>query len=218
MAEETQREKTQAAAEEPSLGRAAEELTRGVTELVGAVFGVGAAVAKSVAQATAPGKPLPPPPAPQGALGEMVHYGLLAATNLVRLTVSGAQAARAGAKTEAAQAAPEGARPAVSQGATLRIPLSIENPGPEPMQHLQFRALRVETVQVGEGARLGVSNVRLEPAVLSVAARDFEKLTVYVYTLPQTAPGIYRAVIGTADGGLETAVEFEVIAPGAGKT
>ncbi len=214
MAEETQREKAQAAAEEPSLGRAAEELTRGVTELMGAVFGVGAAVAKSVAQVTAPGKPLPPPPAPQGALGEMIHYGLVAATNLVRLTVSGA---RPGAKTEAAQPAPEAARPAVSQGATLRIPLSIENPGPEPMQNLQFRALRVETVQVGEGTRLGVSNVRLEPAVLSVAARDFEKLTVYVDTLPQTAPGIYRAVIGTADGGLETAVEFEVIAPGAAK-
>lgn len=214
MAEETQREKGQAAAEEPSLGRAAEELTRGVTELVGAVFGVGAAVAKSVAQATAPGKPLPPPPAPQGALGEMIHYGLVAATNLVRLTVSGA---RPGAKTEAAQAAPEAARPAVSQGATLRIPLSIENPGPEPMQNLQFRALRVETVQVGGGTRLGVSNVRLEPAVLSVAARDFEKLTVYVDTLPQTAPGLYRAVIGTADGGLETAVEFEVTAPGAAK-
>jgi indole-3-glycerol phosphate synthase len=53
--------------------------------------------------------------------------------------------------------------------------------------------------------------------VLSVAARDFEKLTVYVDTLPQTAPGIYRAVIGTADSGLETAVDFEVTAPGAGK-
>lgn len=216
MAEQTQSEKKESGG--PRLTEAAEELTRSLTELVGAVFGVGAAVAKSVARATAPGKPLPPPPSPQGPLGEMIHYGLVAATNVVRLTVSGAQAARPG-EGKAEEAPPEAAagRPAVTAGSSLRIPLSIENPGPEAMQSLQFRALRMETVKAGTGAKLGVSNVRLEPPVLSVAARDFEKLTVYVDTLPETAPGIYRAVIGTAGGGLETAVEFEVTPRETGK-
>jgi len=197
---------------EQTVGEAAEDLTRSVTELVGAAFGVGAAVAKSVAQATSSGRPLSTPAGPQGPVGEMIHYGLTAASNIVRIAVSAAPRPATGETAVAPDSkAPSG--PSVTAGATLRIPLSIENPSAAPMPSLEFRCLRVESPQTGAGMHLGVANVRFDPPVLTIAPRDFEKMIVFIDTLPATALGSYRAIIGVADGSFESAVQFEVLAP-----
>ena len=142
-----------------TVGEAAEELTRSVTELVGAVFGVGAAVAKTAAEATSGGKPIPEPSANQGPLNLIIHYGLTAAANLVRTVVStsssaagAAGQARTGASSSPQQTASTPAGPAVTAGATLRIPLSIENPAAEPINTLGGSPIKVATPPVLESS------------------------------------------------------------------
>lgn len=193
-----------------TVGQAADELARSVTDLVSAAFGVGAAVAKSAAQATSAGRTVPEPKASQGPLGDIVHYGVSTLTNVLRLVVAPAQTVRAAAATAASSGNAATGRPSVSAGSTLRVPLSIENPSSQGIEQLEFRCLRMDAMTVGQGERLGVANVRLEPTILSIAPRDFEKLTVFVDTLPLTAPGTYRAVVGTAS--FQSDVEFEVAA------
>ncbi len=194
-----------------TVSQAAEDLTRSVTDLVGAMFDVGAAVAKTAAQATSAGRPVPEPAVAQGPLNLMVHYGLTAASNIVKTVLAASPTAFRTKTSEAPGAEPFApAGPAVTAGSTLRIPLSIENPGAEAMKALEFRCLRVDSVEAAAGQKLGVANVRMEPAELTIAPRDFEKLTVYVDTTSGTAPGTYRAVIGVVDGKFETAVQFDV--------
>jgi len=199
-----------------TVSQAAEELTKSVTDLVTAVFGVGASLARSVAQATAGGRPVPPPSA-QGPLNEAVHYGVSTLTNVLRLVVAPVQSAVRSAQaaptagTSAPAAAATTSRPTVAAGSTLRVPLSIENPGPQSTGPLDLQCLRVDAQSATSGQRIGVSNVRLEPQVLTIAPRDFEKLTVFVDTPPTTAPGTYLAVVGTAT--FQTAVEFDVTPP-----
>ena len=95
------------------------------------------------------------------------------------------------------------------------MPLSIENTGAEPMTDLQFRCLAVEVESAGPGTPLVPSNVRFEPASLTVAPRDFEKLTVYVDAPAETAPGQYQVTIGLESGTFRTAFPFVVVAAGA---
>src|SRR5215207_2644434 len=139
-----------------TVGQAAEELTRSLTDLVGATFGVGAAVAKSVAQATSPGRPVPNLTPSQGPLSEIVHYGVFTLTNILRLVVAPAQSVRAAAPPAgaAASGATASGRPAVSAGSTLRVPLSIENPSAQAIERLELRCLRMDPVTVGDGERL----------------------------------------------------------------
>ena len=201
-----------------TVSEAAEELTRSVTNLVGAAFGVGAAVAKTAAEATAGGRPVANPKTPQGPLNLIMHYGLTAAANLVRTVITTTAAGSAdGASASVAQPAsaaaarPPGSGPTVTVGSTLRIPLSIENPGSAPMEMLQFSCTRVDALNVGHGQKLGVANLRFAPANLSIAPRDFEKLTVFVDTTSATALGTYRVVIGVATANLESVIEFDVV-------
>ena len=158
-----------------------------------------------------------PPPSSQGPLNEAVHYGVSTLTNVLRLVVAPVQSAVRSTQTgqasgtSAPAAAATTGRPTVAAGSTLRVPLSIENPGPQSTGPLDLQCLRVDAQSATGGERLGAANVRLEPRVLTIAPRDFEKLTVFVDTPSTTAPGIYLAVVGTAT--FQTAVEFEVTPP-----
>jgi hypothetical protein len=203
--------------QQETVTQATEDLTRKVTELVGAVVGLGASVAKSAAQATSGGQPIQEPKTSQGSLNLMIHYGVTAATNIIRTAVSaGTRKAAAGSKSGAGPAAGVPVGPSVIAGSTLRVPLSIENSDAKPMNSLKFQCLRVEALEVGRGQKLGVANVKLSPSVLSIPPRDFEKLTVFVETKPATALGTYLAVIGVGAGGLETPLQFEVLPPAKG--
>jgi hypothetical protein len=99
--------------------------------------------------------------------------------------------------------------PRVHQGATLRMPLSIENPGPEPMTDMVIKCLSLIALSSEAGELLKGSAVRLQPESLSIEPRDFEKLVVYIDTTTQTATGLYELVLGTES--FQTRLQFQVI-------
>jgi hypothetical protein len=192
---------------------AVKELTESLTHLVGSVFGVGAAVAKSVAEATAGDRPLPSTKG-EGPLGEMITYGVAAASNVVRTVVAGA-----GSAAKAAQEATQKAsgsetpptHPQVHAGGTLRIPLSIENPSDQPLAAMTFVTKEIRHRLDGAGDPLSAAAVRFSPQTLTIGPKDFEKLTVYVDTTATAAPGIYVVRIGVVSGDFETEVGFAVL-------
>jgi hypothetical protein len=195
--------------------RTTDELVDGVSQVVTAALGVGAAMAKAVAEATAQGRPLPPPAQPDSPLTAMVHYGVATVTNVAGVVMKSVGGIRMDVKPRTGGPAPAAARsPRVHQGTTLRVPLSIENPSETPMLGVAYRCLELAGGDPDAGVPLGRDAVRFLPPVLDVQPRDFEKLTVYIDTAPHTAPGRYRARIGTGTGGAETALEFEVVAAG----
>jgi hypothetical protein len=204
----------------------AEQLVKGIAELTSATLGVGAAFARIAAQATAGERPVPPPPESATPLTAVVHYSAAALVNVVDAVRAGmgevraatGQAPGASRRPEpaatAAPAPPSSAAqqnlPTVHPDSTLRMPLSIENTGPEPMVDLQFQCLALEVDPAGPGVPLTVANVRFEPAALTVAPRDFEKLTVYVDVPDTAAPGRYQATIGLESGTFRMAFPFVV--------
>jgi hypothetical protein len=206
--------------QKPSAGAApsADAVTGSVAEVVNAIMGVGASITRSVAQATAGNATILPPQPGAGPLQEMVHYSVASVTNIVRLVASGAGAvAQVGqdvgaAAAAAAKAARPPAHPTLDRGATLRMPLSIENQGDQPMTGLVFECLDIRGEHLGAGEPLRASQVRFDPLELTVAPHDFEKLTLYVATGPQTALGKYTVVVGSG-GKTATSVQFEVCAP-----
>jgi hypothetical protein len=185
-----------------------EDLARSLATVMQAALGVGSALARSAAEATAQGSPLPPPAAEAGAVAGIIHYGAAALGNIVAL---------AGTATRQHQPKPSPrAGPIVRPGAGLRVPLSIENPGIEPMRSITPQLARLEhngqdvTAMVPDGA------VRFVPEQLNVAPRDFEKLTVFL-GVPAVAPeGGYRATIALGEGFGEVVIDFTVRTQAAG--
>ncbi len=222
-------------------GTGTEALIQGMTGMVTAAMGVGAALAKATAEATARGKQVPAPPAGSfNPMNIMVHYSLAAIVNVMGAMADGIGEVR-GAATESgfapnvapdvapdvgpdvgsdvppptqppqATAAPDSSLPTVHCGATLRIPLSVENPGQEAMAEMRFACLEVSGGEVSAGQLLGPEVFRFEPELLSVAPRDFEKLTVYVDVPETAAPGTYEAKIGPSPGDFEIVLRLNVI-------
>ena len=214
-------------------GRTESPLAESLSEVVNAAFGVGAAIAKTLAEATASDKNVSKPEAGQGPLGEMVHYGVTTVTNVVGLVISMMGSAKSASNDEAqpfasnqnktaqsANASEASATkaetrtpsiPTVHQGGTLRIPLSLENPGDQAMEDLVFLCQQMLARRIAAGQPLTEGAVRFQPERLAIAPKDFEKLTLLIDTDEQTAPGQYVAHIGVAEGGLEINVEFEVV-------
>ena len=202
-----------------NVNEVADDVAKGIAETVGAVFGVGVSIARLVANATAPpGRTVNVTPG-QGPLSEMIQYGVAAFTNVIRIVPSaiGDVSRAAGGATRTAQPrTPSGSDasvPTVRAGSTLRVPLSIENPSDQPMREMRFSVLRVASEPSGNGTPLSSSAIRFEPAVISVAPRDFEKLKRFSSSTPSPilAPGRYDAAIGLADGGFELSLPFEVV-------
>ncbi|GMR13113.1 MAG: hypothetical protein BMS9Abin29_1313 [Gemmatimonadota bacterium] len=213
---------------------AAEPIVDGVTELISAAFGVGASTARAFARATA-GEHEVEKPQSDRPLDEMVHYIVASITNVVRLfgsAISGAvglddeqEAGQdpAGAPARATSPNPPadgGLRtsvPTVARGGTLRVPLSIENPGPEPMDGLAVRVGEVAVENAGPGQMLATSAVRFEPQTLNIAPHDFEKLTVFVDTEPDTATGTYALDVQIGSEAHLAHLHFSVVGPPLGQ-
>jgi hypothetical protein len=201
-----------------------EQLVKGVAELASATLGVGATFARIAAEATAGERPVPPPPQPAAPLTSIVHYSAAALVNIVdavrtgmgevRAATGQARPATRAAKARPAPAAspPPAELPTARPDSTLRMPLSIENTSDTPMADLQFTCLALEAEPSGAGTPLTVTSVRFEPASLTVAPHDFEKLTVYVDVPAGTAPGHYLATIGLESGSFHTSFPFAVAA------
>ena len=207
--------------EKPAVPSVAE----GVSEVVNAAFGVGAAIAKTLAEATAAGKPVTRPEAQQGPFGEMVHYGVTTLTNVIGLVVSVMGGVVSGATDRGQSVSPGAAEPPVArekgsgasnhpkvhQRGTLRIPLSMENPTDQPMENLVFICQGMRGKRLQAGQPLTETAMRFQPERLDIAPKDFEKLTLLIETDAQTAPGDYVAHVGVATGDFQIKVEFEVL-------
>ena len=209
-----------------------ESVAHGVADVINAFFDVGASLAKTVAEATANNKPVPTPSPNAAPLNAIIHYSLVTVGNVFNVFADGLKnrtASPTGAGGVSAQAtSPVGGTtsgnndvsrtavslPVVQRGGTLRIPLSIENPGNEPMQHMRFLCLAMQGGTPGSGVPLNVSAVRFQPETLTIAPRDFEKLTVFIDTGFDTLPGRYKALLGLGGGSFEMSVEFEVLPQG----
>lgn len=198
----------------------AEEVAESVARVLDAAVGVGASVAKAVAEATGGEEGVEPPPRDRPA-DALVHYGVAAVTSVVGRVVSavegggpagsgGAAAAAGGARREGPES-PRTDVPAVETGATLRVPLSIENPDTDPMEEVRMTCTEVRTRSGGDGERPRCEHVRFEPEVLDVAPRDFEKLTFYVDVPEEAAPGVYEAVLLIGSPDAPTSLVFRVL-------
>ena len=194
----------------------AQDLIAGVNEVVNAALNVGASLAKAAAQATAAGLPVNTPTASTGPLNAIVHYSVVTVSNVASMVLKSAGGlkmgvARPSAPRGAATAAPAPATlPCVHQGATLRIPLSIENPGEQPMNDVAFHCTEMTYLGRATGPALQTGNVRIQPQTLNILPHDFEKLTLFISTQADTTPGRYLATITIGPDGT-TLVEFEVL-------
>lgn len=188
-----------------------DDLTRSLVHVVDAAFGVGVALARTAARVTAPSREVAAP-ANDAPIPAMIHYSLATATNLVGMVTDAINTSGRGAA--AAGGAPSGGRgaPRVRAGATLRVPLSIENPGERPMTGLAplVRAIRQPDEAAGG---LTAKDIRFAPPALEVAPRDFEKLSVFVSIAETAALGRYDVVLALSPQGEDLPLSFEVVAP-----
>lgn len=226
----------------------ADMLMAGVLEVATTALSIGASLVKTLAQETAGGKPVPEPEGRVSPLNTVVHYGVAAVTNVVKLVVSGVGVTPNGAANPSANpsvyqstelgrtsvaverssdSSPKSSvnssplnLPTVHCGGVLRIPLSIENPGIESMDNMAVRCLSLDavipldTVMEESGQIHDPPTIRFQPTTLSIAPKDFEKLTVFIETQPETTVGEFRAVIGIGTENFETTLQFRVIAVG----
>ena len=205
-------------APDKSVNEAADDVAKSVAETANAILGVGVSLARLAAKVTAPaGRDVQITPG-QGPVSEIVQYGIAATANVLRVVpaalgdvtraVAGPRA-RTGPAPSAPAAPPS--IPTVRAGGSLRIPLSIENPSDQPMTEMRFAVTRMDYDGAGAGLALAPSAIRFEPMALTVAPRDFEKLTVFIGVEAGTAPGVYVATIGLPNGAFETTLPFEIV-------
>jgi hypothetical protein len=177
-----------------------DELTLNVLAVVDSGLNLGVALSRGIATLASGGREVPPPAA-AGPIPAMLHYALETTREL---------AAFAPFKPHAAPAPARATAPAVQPGATLRVPLSIENPGTQPMQDLRPAVLSMQR----DGGDAAEHIVEFVPPSLTIAPRDLEKLTVLV-TPPQTAPpGRYEIRFRLRDGDPAIPIIFDVLAQG----
>jgi hypothetical protein len=196
---------------------AQDSLVKGVGRLIGTATELGAALAGAVDKATAGGRELPPAPPGETPTAALIRHSVSAVANVTRQVVDAAQSARsatpeehpeADARTGHATASAQAtAGPEVHQGATLRVPLSVENPGRETL-----RGLEPSVAQWSRDGRdtAAPGAARVLPERLDIEPRDFEKLTVYVDVGADATPGGYRLDVELGQGA-QVAIDFRVI-------
>jgi hypothetical protein len=199
-----------------------------VGQVVNAVLGLAGQVARLAAEATAPPQRAVVAADPAAAPANVViHYGVAAVSNIVGMVSSAVRDGAGLAGPGGAPAAPNQTNappadsaqtnaatargPVVRAGELLRIPMSIENPDLQAMERLEFTALAVDHRDAAAGETLSTRSLRFEPPTMTIAARDFEKLTVLVDTQPDTAPGAYEATVGLGDSRPAVTIRFVVV-------
>ena len=189
------------------------DIATGVANVIDAALGVGVSLARVVAEATALGRKVEPVPEGTPAISAIVRYGVTAMGNLVSAVVSGTQGLKpsvgairpAGPTAAAPSSAGRSAGPRVAPGATLRVPLSVENPSDRPMRELRCGSADCLGV-------IGAERVRFGPECFEVAPHDFEKLTISVSVPPDTPAGDYEVVFALGDSEPDLKMGFAVTA------
>lgn len=209
----------------------AQALATSLADVVDAALGVGVSLARVVAQATAPGRSVDPPAAGTSSIETIVRYGVTAAGNVASaawasadglrkaggsvlrsgVAAAGKTTAKAGAGAQRAGTKPSTTGPRVQPGATLRVPLSVENPSDAPMRALSPRVRAVRRGSAEASDVIAPDTVRFTPGLFDVAPRDFEKLSVYV-PVPADAPeGLYEVVLALGDQEPDLPMTFTVL-------
>jgi hypothetical protein len=192
------------------------DLGASVAGVVDAVLEVGVSLARVMAQATASGGVVEPLPPSTPAFQAIVRYGVTAVGNVASALMSGGEALRkAGKGTTPSAAKPaRGGSPTVQAGSTLRVPLSVENPGEQPMRDLSPRVRAVRRAAGADAASvIEPGSIRFEPVQFDVAPRDFEKLTVFVPVPDDTPAGNYQVVLALGPEEPDLTIAFAVIRP-----
>jgi hypothetical protein len=185
----------------------ADDLAKGVAGVIEAALGVGVAVARASAEFTAGGRTVSPPEPGAAPLSVLIHYGLATAGNLATLVSSAAAA-----PVPKPQSQPAPTAPRVRPGAKLRVPLSVENRGDKPMSRLRPQLRRVLLGGVEAASALPADCVTFAPQTLTVAPKDFEKLTVFVAVPDSTAAGRYDLVLALGPAEPDLPLSFDVVA------
>jgi hypothetical protein len=186
-------------------------IATGISEVVNAALSVGAAVARTVAEATSPSGGSARPGTPgEGPFADIVHYSVEAALNFARLVVRGMPSTVRPASSGSETAAAPG-YPSVHAGSTLRIPLSIENPSDVEMSQMTFYCGSLSYEGKSAGAPLAAAAFVFEPATLTIGPHDFEKVTVFITTSENTASGTYEAQIMVHGATFRSALHFQVL-------
>jgi hypothetical protein len=191
------------------------DLGASVAGVVDAVLEVGVSLARVMAQATASGGVVEPLPPSTPAFQAIVGYGVTAVGNVASALMSSGEVLRKAGKgttpTSAAKPA-RGGSPTVNAGSTLRVPLSVENPGEQPMRDLSPRVRAVRRAAGTDATSvIEPASIRFEPALFDVAPRDFEKLTVFVPVPDDTPPGNYQVVLALGAEEPDLTIAFAVV-------
>jgi hypothetical protein len=209
----------------------AQALATSMAGVVDAALEVGVSLARVVAQATAPGRPVEAPAANTSPIEAIVRYGVTAMGNVASAAWSSTDGLRkagssvlrsAGSKAASATKTAPSARsaassgPRVQPGATLRVPLSVENPGDTPMRELSPRVRAIRRAGADATSIIVPESVRFTPGLFDVAPRDFEKLTVYVPVPPDAPEGAYEVILALGDQEPDLPMAFTVLPAPAG--
>lgn len=193
----------------------------GVSQAIRLTLGAGASVAKIMARATAGNRSVAEPRQESSEFDQLVHYGLATVVNVIGTIANGVNEFRnpeqqpvhqqpAGSAAPVENAPPVEI-PTVPAGATLRLPMSVENPGTEPMVDMYFTCLDIQTSSGGDASPLTPANIHIDPVPLTVDPKNFEKLTTSIAVPVATPPGRYHLTIGLSNGEFETTLLFEVL-------
>lgn len=190
----------------------------GIQAIGDAALTLSASLARSIAEGLS-GRPQPPV-AGETRIGGIARHGTNALGSLVAMTMAAAREAGLGLGTNTPPPAAETAPPPTAAagiarlmpGASLRLPLSIDNPGSQPMERLAPHALGARF----EGADCAAPfALRFDPPSLSIAPRDFEKLVVTIDLPPEMPPGRWSALFALGpDAPAPHDIAFLVLPPG----
>lgn len=187
-------------------GAAGGEAGKLAADTANAVLKAGAAVARTFAESIS-GRPQPIVP-DETPLAALLRHASVGVAGAARIVIDAARS-ETGQPGEAPSAAPP-AGPRVRPGGTLRIPLSVDNPGESDMHGLT-PALVGATC---DGAAVEAPSVTFSPTTLSIAPRDFEKLVLAIDVPPDAPEGLWRLSFSlSGDAATPTEITFRVAAP-----
>lgn len=173
--------------------------------LIDSAMKLSASVAQVVAEA-ATGKPQNAQPGDTH-LQTIVRHGTAAASGIVSTVTSAARATRA---TENGEDAPFSTEtlPTIVAGASLRVPLSVDNPTADAMSNLNpvLTELVHSDYEDGQGW-----NVSFEPEVFTVAPQDFEKLVVHVAVPEHAKEGLGTVTFSLGEASAPVTIRFRVV-------
>lgn len=208
-----QPEPTSTAAGPPDI----ETLAAEVAGIIGSTLNVVTGLARTTAELSVRERLIEPPKADTPPLNAIIHYGLITVVNIAGLVTSAVRngesvtpppTCRPG--TPERQGTPEQqGLPTLRPGATLRMPLSVENRGDEAMTEVVPRVVELGYTGLDTATALDASAVRFEPERLTIGAHDFEKVKVIVTAAQNSAPGHYTLTL-TFGAEVTTVIHFVI--------